>query len=206
MGTKGDQTSIREGILVSSPMQAFLELAAAGVPLVDLVVAGDSLVKAANALPQQFIDAAASWRGRNARRARRAARLVRVGVDSAMETRLRLLIVLSGLPEPEVNIIIRDDQGNWALRFDMCYPDLRLIVEYDGRQHAESEEQWGRDIDRREQLDRMGWRLLVVRANGIYGHPEQTLRKVQQALRECGAVRVPGRLRPEWMRHFPARG
>jgi hypothetical protein len=59
-----------------------------------------------------------------ARLARRVAGLVRKGVDSAMETRLRLLIVLAGLPEPEVNVIVRDENGDWELRFDLCYPQL----------------------------------------------------------------------------------
>ena len=45
--------------------------------------------------------------GRGCRLARRAASLAREGVDSPQETRLRLLLVLAGLPEPRVNVIIR---------------------------------------------------------------------------------------------------
>ena len=51
-------------------------------------------------------DAALAWHGRGAKLARRAARFVRDGVDSAMETRLRMLLVLAGLPAPEVNFIL----------------------------------------------------------------------------------------------------
>lgn len=200
-----DQTSVRHGVLVSSPAQAFLELAAAGVSLVDLVVAGDSLVKSTGISPQAFVEHATGSSCGNARRALRAARLNRTGVDSAMETRLRLLIVLAGLPEPTVNLILRDERGEWALRFDLCYPDLQLIVEYDGRQHAESDKQWARDIERREQLDRMGWRLLVIRADGIYVHPGRTLATIHDVLLERKAPCVPKQLRAEWMRHFPSR-
>lgn len=198
-------TALRQGMLVSTPTQAFLELAAAGVSLVDLVVAGDSLVRASDISPQAFVEAARGWSGRNARLARRAARLMRAGVDSAMETRLRLLIVLAGLPEPEVNVILRDHEGNWVFRFDMCYRELRLIIEYDGRQHAENGDQWGRDIERREQLDRLGWRLLVIRGDGVYAHPERTLGRIQEALRDRGARGVPSSLRTEWVRHFQTR-
>jgi very-short-patch-repair endonuclease len=28
------------------------------------------------------------------------------------------------------------------MRFDLCYLEQRLIVEYDGRRHADSPEQW----------------------------------------------------------------
>ena len=51
------------------------------------------------------------------RLALRAAGLVREGVDSPMETRVRLLIVLAGLPEPSVNHIVRAEDGSWRMRF-----------------------------------------------------------------------------------------
>jgi hypothetical protein len=36
------------------------------------------------------------------------------------------------------------------MRFDLCYPSLKLIIEYDGRHHAEDSEQWLHDLKRRE--------------------------------------------------------
>jgi hypothetical protein len=75
---------------------AFLGLASIGVSLVDLVIAGDNLIKANGLAPQKFVAAAEAYQGRNARRARRAASLVRAAVDSPMETRIRLLIVFAG--------------------------------------------------------------------------------------------------------------
>ena len=41
-----------------------------------------------------------------------------------------MLIVLAGFPEPEVNMIIRHDDGEWSVRLDLCYPHLKLIIEY----------------------------------------------------------------------------
>ena len=105
----------------------------------------------------------ADWRiewGSGLRGAKR--RFVRKGADSPKETRLRMLLVLAGLPEPTVNLIIRNPDGGWRMRFDLSYPGLKLIIEYDGRQHAESSGQWRRDLSRREELDRLGWRLIVV--------------------------------------------
>jgi hypothetical protein len=124
-------------------------------------------------------------------------------VDSAMETRLRLLIVLAGLPEPQVNFILRAEDGNWKRRFDLCYPGVHLIVEYDGRQHALDIEQWRGDIARREELDGLGLRIIVVESNGIYVEPLRTLERIRTALRERG-VRVPRTFRTEWTRHFAA--
>ena len=80
---------------VTTPEQTFLDLAT-GLDLVALVVLGDSLIRAGRTSTAVLRDAATAWRGRGAKLARRAARYVRDGVDSAMETRLRMLLVLAG--------------------------------------------------------------------------------------------------------------
>ena len=66
------------------------------------------------------------------------------------------------------------------MRFDLCYPSLKLIIEYDGRRHAEDSDQWLHDLKRREALDRMGWRILVVTS--------QTSRRRK---RSCAAFAMP---------------
>jgi REase_MTES_1575 len=200
---QGDaRRTLRAGIPLSTPEQTFIGLAASGVTLVDLVVLGDAMLKAKLTTVPILIEAVETWHGFGTRLALRAARLMREGVDSPMETRVRLLIVLAGLPEPSVNVIVRGEDGSWRMRFDLCYLEQRLIVEYDGRQHADSQEQWERDIYRREDLDRMDYRLLVVTSRAVYHEPERTLERVRAALRERG-VRVPSRFKNEWRRHFP---
>ncbi|MDV3221737.1 hypothetical protein [Intrasporangium sp.] len=190
------------GLRVTTPAQTFLDLAA-DLGLVDLVVLGDSLVKAERVTPAQLVEAAAAFRGRSRRRARRAAGLVRAEVDSPMETRLRLLLVLAGLPEPVINHKIHWPGGRVRFRFDLSYPEYRLVIEYDGRQHAESDDQWGIDLDRREWMDGGKWRLIVVRATGIYTTPAHTLQRVIGAMRDQG-MPVPT-LSDEWRQHFPSR-
>jgi len=192
------------GIRVSSPEQTFIDLACT-LSLVDLVVLGDSLVKTKRTTVGRLVDAVKAWGGRGSRPARRAVGFVRSGVDSPMETRLRMLMVLAGLPEPVVNHIEYDAMGAWAKRFDLSYPDLLLVIEYDGRQHAEDDRQWGRDIDRREELDGDGWQLIVIQAKGIYVEPHRTLVRIADAMRARGARNVPTRFRDEWRSHFPGR-
>jgi len=189
------------GVPVTTAEDTFLDLAAE-LGLVDLVVLGDSLVGRGRATPESLVAASASLRGRRAALARRAAAHVRSGVDSPMETRLRMLLVLAGLPEPVVNHIEYDEWGRWARRYDLSYPELRLAVEYDGRQHAQSQRQWERDVERREELDLDGWRIVVVLAKGVYREPERTLDRVVAALRDRG-VRV-GVTSDEWRLHFAA--
>lgn len=192
------------GLPMSSPAQTFLELARL-LGLVDLVVLGDSLVHRGHATPAVLIEAADRWAGHGAVLARRAARLVRAGVESPMEARLRLLIVIAGLPEPDIaQTVVRPD-GRRRIRFDLSYPGLRLAIEYDGRHHAESSGQWLHDIDRREDLDQMRWRLVIVISAGIYVEPDVTLARIVRALHELGATHLQVRADDEWRRHFPGR-
>jgi hypothetical protein len=122
-----------------------------------------------------------------------------------MVTRIRLLIVLAGLPEPQVNFILRNAGRRWRWRFHLCYAEYKLIIEYDGRHHAFDSEQWIHDLERREWLDQDGWRIIIVISEGIYEAPLRTLQRVNTALDERGA-RVPKAFRQEWMRHFMVRG
>jgi hypothetical protein len=203
--TDAARTTLRKGLLISTPEQTFLDLAAISVGLVDLVVVADGLIKAGHTSPELLIEAAEQGSGRGCRLARRAASLAREGVDSPQETRLRLLVVLAGLPEPRINLIIRGPDGSWRRRYDMAYEELRLILEYDGRRHAEDARQWLTDIFRREELDQIRWRLVIVTSEGIYQQPLRTLERVRDALIDSGAVGIRRTFRPEWRLHFPTR-
>lgn len=195
-----DQSDVRvhRGVRVSSPARCFCELATDGCGLVDLVVLGDSLIKVEAVTVDELIVAADSWSGRRAAVASRAARLVREGVDSPMESRLRMLIVLAGLPEPVVNFVIRHENGEWQLRFDLCYLELKLIVEYDGDQHAVDPRQRARDLERREAIENMGFRILVVQKHQFYDRPDQVLERIARARVDRGAGRETCRVRSTW--------
>ena len=54
---------------------------------------------------------------------------------SPMETRLRMLLVLAGLPRPEAQASLHDDKGRFLGRVDLYYPAHRLAIEYDGGTH-----------------------------------------------------------------------
>lgn len=167
---------------------------------------GDAMVKRGLVTPGELRDAAVSWTGRGADLARRAAGYVRKGVDSPMESRLRMLIVLAGLPEPEVNVVVRRADGSVNLRFDLCYRALRLVVEYDGRQHRDDLDQWDRDLDRGDWFDDGSWRVVKVVARGIYRRPDETIRRVHKALSARRCPDVPRVLSDEWRAYFPVRG
>jgi hypothetical protein len=194
---------IVDGIRVSAPCQMFVELASL-LSLVDLVVVGDHLVRRRLATRDQLVSHCAETSARGAAPARRAAAYVRDRVDSPMETRLRMLIVLAGIPEPAVNLTLRAGDGTPLRRYDLCWPSVRVIVEYNGRHHIEREEQWEADLDRREADDEDGWRTLVVTGRGIYREPGRTVDRVWRALRTRHLPAVPDRPSDDWRPHFPS--
>lgn len=198
-----EPTQTRNGVRLSSPDQVFCELASAGVGLVDLVVAGDAMLKHKRASLESLTKAVDRMMGSGVRLARRALRYIRPGVDSPMESRLRMLLVLAGFPEPQVRVILREFDGEWGRRFDLCYLALKLIIEYDGEQHGELEHRES-DQDRREELERQGYKIVTVTSLGIYRDPAKTLRRVADAMRAVGGE-PPARWNPEWRQHFPGR-
>ena len=124
------------GRRVTHPFRTFVDLAG-WISLVDLVVLGDAMLRVLKLRVDDLVAFCSSSTDYYAGLARDAASYVREGVDSPMETRLRMLIVLAGLPEPTVNHLLLDEQGRVRRRLDLSYPSIKLIIEYDGRQHVE---------------------------------------------------------------------
>ncbi|HOA02543.1 MAG: DUF559 domain-containing protein [Actinomycetales bacterium] len=180
--------------------QTFLDLARC-LELVDLVVLGDGLVRQGHITAPALLKAARQHEGPGAALARLAAGYVRPGVDSPMETRVRMLFVLAGFPEPVVNVEVFDDAGRLRYRIDLAWPSAKVAVEYDGRHHINRQDQWTYDIRRREELEAEGWRFLVLTAPDIYRTPGTTLDRAESLL-AAGGLRV--RRRPDWFAHFPS--
>jgi hypothetical protein len=193
------QTVTLRGLRVSSVARMFVELASM-LPLVDLVVIGDHVVRKRLITLEALLEASQGCPA-----ARAAASYVRENVDSPMETRLRMLIVLAGIPEPEVNLKIRNVDGVPIRRYDLCRPEVKVIVEYDGRHHVEVIEQWESDLKRREAIDEDAWRILVMVAADVYNHPDQTVERVFRLLRARRLPGLPKRPSDGYRPHFPGR-
>lgn len=89
--------------------------------------------------------------------------------ESMAESKLRLQIHDAGLPRPEVQWRIFNTRGHVMYRIDLAYPSLLLAIEYDGRHHHTSLADRARDSRRRAHLQRLGWTVLVLTANDVYG-------------------------------------
>jgi hypothetical protein len=168
---------------VAGPEQCWL-VAASNLNLLDLVIAGDSLLRLQRTNLVRLQSEVQTHSGRGIVAARAAVRLIRERVDSPRETWLRLCLVLAGLPMPECNLIIGDDQGPIG-RVDLVYLAYKLIIEYEGDQHRTDRNQWNRDIDRHEDFARGRWTLIRVTSERARW-PRQVVRGVYKALRANG--------------------
>lgn len=147
----------------------------------DLVAAGDwALTQGESA--SDLHEAAGRARRRGAVTLREAVELIRPGVESPRETLVRLLLVDAGLPEPRINWTLRTPEGVFVARLDLAYPDQRVAVEYDGRQHADAE-QFRRDADRWRAIAREGWTLIRVVAHHLDAPQRDVVAPVARALR-----------------------
>lgn len=154
------------GLPVSGPGRTFVDMAAL-VPPDELVVIGDHLLRRAGGL-DALVEGLERERGqRHVVRARRALPLLRVGVDSPPETRLRLRIVRFGLPEPEVNITVRDRAGGWLGRAELGYRKERVLIQYEGDIHRTDRRRWRKDIARDESYRDEGWAVLRATADDV---------------------------------------
>ena len=189
------QIVMRAGFPTSDPVSTWLAIASV-VSLDELVVAADHLVLDPYQLdprdirPHTSIEelgaAVEKFHGRGAARAASAWVLVRQGAESRPETLLRLLLQRAGLPEPQPNREVRDDMGRWLGRADLVYANFRTVVEYDGDQHRSNKAQYEKDIIRWERFIAADWRVVKVRAGGLFATPEATVQRVRSALHAGG--------------------
>lgn len=191
--------TLHRGIPTTTPAQTFVE-AARRLSLVDRVVAGDWLVDhgwIGLSRLQRFVDTS---HDHGVKRARRAMVFVRDRVESPRETVLRLMLVLARLPEPQPNVPL-GSRDEFVGRPDLVYLAYRVIVEYDGLHHFQDRAQRDRDIKRREALEALGWRVIVITAEGMW-RPLEVVWRVYRALRDRGYDGPPPVFNDMWNRWF----
>lgn len=104
---------------------------------------------------------------------------------SLPESLVRCIVVAAGLPEPEVNADVHDVRGRFIARGDLVYRWLRLVIEYEGRQHAEDVAQFQRDVTRYGDLRAERWDYLQLTARMIT-QPRATVLEIHRAMVRAG--------------------
>jgi hypothetical protein len=162
-------------------------VAAQGLTLLDLVTAGDWLLRAkltTRAALEAYVEASSI---RGVRQAREAVALVCERVDSVRETWLRLCLVFAGLPPPQCNPTVSGARAYG--RVDLAYLKYRVLIEYEGDQHRGDKRQWNRDIDRYDDFAQAGFVVIRITAERAR-YPRLVVRRIYEALR-AGGYRGP---------------
>ena len=113
-----------------------------------------------------------------------AARLRRLSelsapAESPMETRLRWLLISAGLPNPQVQVKLHDDDGEFIGRADMFYPGPRVAIEFDGGNHRE---RLVTDDRRQNRLVQSRYRVLRYTSSDLQSRPELVVAQVRGSL------------------------
>lgn len=180
-----------DGVRLTSPARTWLDLATM-LDLNDLVAAGDSIVVSHGddfPVPRKPLATVADLRHmvgqhpgmRGVKTARLALDLLRVGADSAPESLMRLALVQAGLPEPTLNIVLRNGLGHPVVWPDAAYPEYRIALQYDGVHHSDPD-QYRRDIKRQSLTEGLGWREIRVQKSDLEGDRPFVVEKVRAVL------------------------
>ena len=175
---------------LASPASTWAMLGAVLWDPYDLVAAGDAFVREpmfhddppALATTRQLQTAVAAGRRVGVGRLRAALPLVRTRSASRRETWVRLALIDAGLPEPELNVSVRSDDGRQLAVVDLAYPDLRVAIEYEGEHHLFDPRQWTRDIARHEELAAHGWVVIRVTKLDLLGGGSSLVARVRRAI------------------------
>jgi very-short-patch-repair endonuclease len=188
-GTAGHRSSwlpsrLLEGLPVVAPVQVLIQIAN-HLSRDELVVVGDHLVRRKQPLStvEEIHSVVREIRGvRGIRTLRLAARDVRPGTDSPMETKVRLALVRAGLPEPVIGYTIRTPEGAFIGTPDLAYIRERIAIEYEGDGHRTDRRIFSNDIERRELMQEQDWYVIRVVSAHLFPSPTWLVNRVRQQL------------------------
>lgn len=120
--------------------------------------------------------------GRGAARLRLVGSLVDPRSASVLESLLRVLLALAGLPAPEPQYVVRDRAGGFVGRVDLCWPAARLVVEADGFAFHSDRASYRSDRRRLNELERLGWRVLRFSWEDVLERPQVVVAVVRDCL------------------------
>ncbi|WP_156322496.1 endonuclease domain-containing protein [Leucobacter musarum] len=188
----------RDGVAIPSPADVWCQLSAV-LGFEALVVAGDAIVSGSRILSSggqrtpelATLDQLRAAHGQHSRGTgtplrSRALEAVRAGVDSPQESRLRLMLVGAGYPEPTVDcaVAVMIDGRHRELHVDLGYPELRIAIEYEGVHHFTDPRQVRLDLRRIEVLHEHGWRVIRVTAADLRD-PSNLLSRIAKAFADA---------------------
>ena len=134
---EGDVTNVR-GLPATSMIRTLADVSKQ-MSLTEAVVIVDAALHSRRVRLEEL----RSWAGsdnhrQGIRKFRSVIKLAEPRAESPMESRLRMLLILAGLPRPAAQVSIYDRNGRFVGRPDLYYEKEQLGIEYDGASHRAS--------------------------------------------------------------------
>jgi very-short-patch-repair endonuclease len=170
------------GVRVTSPLRTCADLAR-WLDIADAIAIIDQLMHTHVVTRLDLQGYASAMAGRRGwRPPMRAAGLADGRSESPMESRLRVRLVLAGLPRPEAQFVVRQN-GRFIARVDLAWPELKIAIEYDGLWHNDRQ-QFHQDRQRLNALTAAGWTVLHVTAQRMRDDFDSFVAEVRATIKE----------------------
>jgi hypothetical protein len=178
---RDDERTRHAGVELTTPRRTAYDLARLS-SLTEAVVALDALAGRFGFAPDDVQSFAERYPGaRGSLRLPEVVGLADPRAESAMESRVGMVLVRAGLPPPEVQYTIVDDRGRMVATMDLAYPGKLIAIEYEGAGHF-ARERVLRDGYRYTRLAALGWLVHRYFASDVYNRPEVIVNDIHTAL------------------------
>lgn len=89
------------------------------------------------------------------------------------------------------NIDYKTEMPFYRYALDFAWPEKRLCIEIDGKQHLYDEKQIARDIEKDRLLKEDGWKELRLKWGYVVAKKEEAIKLITDFLNECGNITIP---------------
>jgi hypothetical protein len=172
-----------EGLIVTTPLRTALDLGGK-LSRRQAIAALDAFMRVYGLTHEELSRGVVRYfRRRGVVQLRQLIPLADPRAESPGESWTRLAIIDAGLPTPTPQLWIQVN-GVPTYRLDLAYPRARVVVEYDGREFHEGDDQERADEARRDWLRQHGWTVIVVDKDSFTPEAlDEWLDRVRTALR-----------------------
>ena len=183
------EVTVVDGIRATPPLRTVGEICSR-LRLMDAVVIADMALHAGLVTIAQLVSWTNGHAGhRGIKNLRQVIEFAEPAAESPMESRLRMVLVLGGLPRPHAQVEIFDLHGEFAGRTDLYYEDRQLGIEYDGATHRDNLVE---DNRRQNRLLNAGVTLLRFTAADLRDRPQSVVAQVRAQLAASPGNRAVG--------------
>jgi hypothetical protein len=181
-----DEVCVLDGIRATAPARTAFDLGRRR-GLTTAVIRVDALLQSGELKLSDVQSLVDRHRGaRGVVQLRRVIDLADYGAESPQETRLRLLLTSADMRPSQTQIEVFDSYGEQVGRLDMGWPEWKVGVQYDGKQHWDDPVQRARDIDQGVAYAELGWRIVRVGADLMRYREATVIGRTRAALQASG--------------------